>query len=103
MQLTFAQEESRISFLATLIDILVLALRKSEESRYDTNLLYSPFPTIIDIILKSSNPISVVKASVCLKSYFLYTYGVISQNGLMSKVFPVLDRLLLPSEQEIIS
>ena len=81
----------------------MLSLRKSESNHYEAGLLFEPFDTIIQIILRSSNPISVVKASVCLKSYFLYTYNVITQKGLMSKVFPVLDRLLMPNEQEIIS
>jgi hypothetical protein len=103
MELSFAQEESRISFLTTLIDILVLSLRKSEVNKFDLNLLYEPFDLIVDIILLSTNPISVVKATVCLKSYFLYSYIILRGKNLMSKVFSVLDRLLQPREMEILS
>lgn len=103
MELTFAQQESRISFLATLIDILVLSLRKSKVNSFDQALLFEPFNIITDIILMSQNPIAVIKASVCLKSYFLYTYEHLQNRNLMSKVFSVLDRLLKPKEMEILS
>ena len=102
-ELTFAEEENRISFLASLIDVLVMGLRKSVENGYEVALLFEPFDTIIQIILKSTNPISVIKATVCLKSYLLYTTSYVLEKNLMKPVFSVLDRLLEPKEMEILS
>lgn len=101
--LTFAEEEKRISFLLSLIDILVLALRKSKEKKYDVPQLFGPFETIVDIIVKSSNPLSVIKSTVCLKSYLLYTIDYVTKHNLLKPVFAVLDKLLDTKEIEILS
>lgn len=101
--LTFAEEEKRISFLVSLIDILVMALRKSKTNNYDIPLLFKPFNTIIEIILRSSNPFSVIKSTVCLKSYLLYTIDHVLEHNLLKPVFGVLDRLLDVKELEFLS
>ena len=49
---------------------------------------------MIQIIAKSTTPQSVIKASVCLKSYMLYMPDEVQSRGLIKSFFSVIDKLL---------
>lgn len=100
-QMTFAEEEVKINFLVSLIDILILGLRKSSDNNYSLSLLFEPFGDIVEIALKSNTPQSVIKASVCLKCYALYIPKELEARGCINSFFEVMDRLLDPTQPEI--
>lgn len=102
--ISFAEEESKINFMNSLLDILILAIRKSfMDSDKITDLLFLPFVTLTNIVLKSQNPMPVVKSTVCIKSYLLYMYPQIEARKLSPLIYSILDRLLNPKETEMLS
>ena len=54
--LTYMEEEVRINFLVSLIDILILSLRKSRALGYSPDTLFLPFEDMIQIVAKSTTP-----------------------------------------------
>ena len=102
--ISYAEEEGRVNFLTTLLEVLILALRKSANDSLEIReLLFQPFEAICSILMVSDNPIPVVKSSVCIKSYLLYFYSEVVSRGLSEKVYALLERLLDPKEVEILS
>lgn len=100
----FAEQEQRVNFLTTLLDILILALRKcNQDSEEIINLLMEPYSTVIEIVNTSGNPIPLIKASICVKSYLLYLFPQIEKRQSIGQIYKMLDRLLEPKEQETIS
>ena len=101
----FSEQDQRVSFLTTLLDIHILALRKcNQDGQAIVNQLLDPFDTILEVVNTSNNPIPVIKASICIKSYLLYTFEEVDKKQiLLPKVYRMLDRLLDIKEQETIS
>ena len=100
---SFAEQEGRINFLVSLIDILILSLRMSKEMEFDLDFIFQPFEEIIEIATKGTNPIAVVKSTVALKSYLLYCPKKCNNEQILREVFKVMDRLLNPKESEVLS
>ena len=100
----FAEQDQRVNFLTTLLDVLILALRKSNQDGDQLiSTLMEPFSTVVGIVNTSSNPIPVIKASICVKSYLLYLFPQVEKSQLTGQIYSMLDRLLDPKEQETIS
>ena len=102
--LSFAEEEGRVNFLTSLLEVHILALRKScSDSPEIVELMFQPFEVIADILRVSQNPNPVIKCSVCVKSYLLYYYPQVEQRKYGPKIYELLDRLLNPKEVEVLS
>jgi len=102
--LSYAEEEGRVNFLTSLLEVLILALRKSSsDSPEVVDLMFQPFEVIADIMRVSQNPNPVIKCSVCIKSYLLYYYPQVEQRKFGPRIYELLDRLLNPKEIEVLS
>jgi hypothetical protein len=100
----FGEQEQRVNFLVALLDIHILAMRKCcQDGSAAVDLLFMPFETLTGIVATCDNPIVVIKASICLKSYLLYLYPQVEARKLNTFLYTALDRLLQSKEQETMS
>lgn len=101
---SFSENDQRVNFLVALLDIHILAMRKcNQDGKAAFDLMFIPFETLIGIVKTCDNPIVVIKASICVKSYLLYLYSEVEARKLTPLLYTALDRLLQPKEQETMS
>jgi hypothetical protein len=100
----FGEQDQKVNFLVALLDIHILAMRKCyEDGKVADDFLFLSFETLSGIVATNDNPIVVIKASICMKSYLLYLFPQVEGRKLNPLLYTALERMLQPKEQETMS